>query len=236
MKRRTFAKQGLLASAGLAINPWLFPKSPATSLSKRKDLPLPVLRGTPRQRGQIHGEALKSKIAELVGIWKEQLGESTRKNPDTYLQEFMENTSFTKSIETWTPDLLEEVKGISEGSGLDFITALSYQLMDEEWWYRRNQSCGMTLPLSRNCTALGVCDQEGSPVLLGQNMDIPQWTDGYQVLLRIRDEQADFETLVFSYAGLIVLNGLNSRAIGLCCNTVLQSGVWPFYRSLRGQV
>ena len=185
MKRRTFTKHGLLAIAGLAINPRLFPKSPAASLSKQEDLPLLVLEGTPRRRGQIHGEALKSKITELVGIWRDRLGESAKRNPDTYLQGFMENTSFMKSIETWTPDLLDEVKGISEGAGLDFTTALSYQLVDEEWWYRRNQSCGMTLPLSRNCTALGVCDQEGSPVLLGQNMDIPQWTDGYQVLFRI---------------------------------------------------
>jgi hypothetical protein len=53
-------------------------------------------------------------------------------------------------------------------------------------------------------------------------MDIMSWTDGFEVLLHIKHQDSSLESFVFTYAGLIALNGLNSRAIGICCNTLLQ--------------
>ena len=165
---------------------------------------------------------MRSKINEAVKLWKEELFKALDSDPDKYIDEFVENTHFTKSIKKWSPNLLEEVKGISDGSGLDFKTLYAFQLADEEWWYRRNKKLGIVLSENKNCSALGVFGQEGFPPLLAQNMDIPKWTNGFQVLFHIKHQHSNLESFVFSYAGMIALNGLNSKSIGVCVNTLLQ--------------
>jgi predicted choloylglycine hydrolase len=181
-----------------------------------------VLEGGPRKRGRAHGEELRPRIKEAVRAWKDRLQRDLDGHPDTYLDEFVENTNFLKAIRKWTPDLLEEVKGIAEGSEMAFKTIYAYQLCDEEWWYRRNRSLGISLSDQARCSALGVFGQAGTPPLLAQNMDIPSWTNGFQTLWRIKHPDTGLEALVFSYAGLIALNGLNNRSVGVCVNALLQ--------------
>jgi len=70
-------------------------------------------------------------------------------------------------------------------------------------------------------------------------MDTPAYYDGYQVLLRIRPPAYDGaalawpegqagtggpepEVLVLTIAGKISLAGLNSRGLGICCNSLVQ--------------
>lgn len=53
-------------------------------------------------------------------------------------------------------------------------------------------------------------------------MDLPSHYDGSQVLLRVRDRDRYKESLVFSAAGMLGLDGLNSDGIGICCNTLAQ--------------
>ncbi len=231
MKRRTFLKKGALATAGLAVSPWILSDSYREPfidrdlnpfLPKINDIDVLVLEGTPRQRGQIHGETLKTKISEIIKIWKDGLQKSREMNPDKYIEEFLEKTNFTKAIKKWTPGLLEEVKGIAEGSGIDYKTIFAFQLPDEEWWYGRNKRFGIPVPEAKHCSALGVFSQKGIPSLLAQNMDMGSWTDGFEVLLHIKNQNSPLESFVFIYAGIIALTGMNNHAIGICCNTLLQ--------------
>jgi len=186
------------------------------------DINVVILEGTPLKRGRIHGEILKPKIHEAVKLWKDNLHKTLDYNPDKYIDDFVENTNFIKAIKRWTPALLEEVKGISEGCGLDFKTLYAFQLVDEEWWYRRNKQWGVGLSKNNKCSALGIFGQEGIPSLLAQNVDIPKWTNGFQVLFHIKYQHFDLEIFVFSYAGLIALNGLNNKSVGVCVNALLQ--------------
>lgn len=222
MRRREFLQKGMLAAAGLVMSSDNLPISFASSKKEREELPLVVLEGTPRQRGRIHGETLRSKIREVTDIWKDSLHESTKMHPDAYIAEFMQNTHFVRAIEKWATELLEEVKGISEGSGLDLTTTLASQYADEEWWYQRNKSCGISLSEGKSCTALGVSANGGVPSLLGQNMDLSQWTDGYEVLFKIAHEDSPLESYVYTCAGSIAANGMNNHAVGICCNTLMQ--------------
>jgi len=181
-----------------------------------------VLNGSARERGRVHGEVLRPEIEGYLEGWKATLAEDLGFSPDEYLMQFLEDTRFLAAIERWTPDLLEEVKGISEGSGVDFRTVLAVQLGDEEWWYRRRVKRDRVDGIASECSALGVYGQHGSPPILAQNMDVPIYHDGYQTLLRIQEPESSLETLVFTTAGFIALNGLNSRGIGVCVNTLLQ--------------
>ena len=53
-------------------------------------------------------------------------------------------------------------------------------------------------------------------------MDIPSWVEGTQVLLRVMPTDDAPEALVFAFAGIIGLNGLNANSLGVTCNTLAQ--------------
>lgn len=228
--RRDFLKTAVLATAGLAVHPPLLParprgrasRDPLEETPRRTGLPVLVLEGTPRQRGRIHGEALRREIAALVERWKAFFADYYRVDPDEYIAEFLANTSFPGAVKRWTPGLLEEVEGISEGSGIDLDTMLAFQFVDEEWWFTRNRRFGIALPERNRCTVCGAFGQDGLPPIVGQNLDFFTITDGHHVLLRIKHRDPDLESYVLTYHGLIGTNGLNSRGVAVCVNALLQ--------------
>lgn len=175
------------------------------------------LRGSPRARGQAYGESLRSLIHDAIIIWREQLAAATGRHPEEYLRDFLSTVDFTESIERHTPSLLEEVRGLAQGAQLDDATALAYQLIDEEWCYRRRSQSPEVVA---RCSSFGICEP-ASPLLVAQNLDLAGDLDGFQLLLRITEEDGR-EALVTAYAGVIALNGLNSAGVGVCVNALPQ--------------
>ena len=233
MRRRDFLKNGALASAALALNPWLSPSSglsigpqvsDASRSAAKKQAAYLILEGPPRSRGRIHGEALRSQINALMEIWKDQLGRQYKVDPKQYIQKFLNDTKFPEAIRKWTPGLTEEVRGIAEGAGIDAETMLAYQFVDEEWWYGGHGYFrdGKSVPMDKNCSAVGVTGQPGLPTFVAQNLDIPAYTDGYQAILHIKHQNSSLQSLVFVYAGMISLCGMNNRGVGEVVNALLQ--------------
>ena len=236
MKRRSFLKESVLAMTSFGLGSWISPTSFRSSYIEKKlekgassseDLKVIELTGTPRQRGQIHGETLRKEIHEVIKLWKDDLYKSHEMDPDKYLDEFIEKTNFSASIKKWTPEMLEEVKGLAEASGIDFKTMFAHQLLDEEWWYGRNRKYDIPVPEGKHCSSLGVYNQDGLPALVAQNMDLMGWTDGFGVLLYIKHQNSSLESFVFTYAGFIATCGMNNKSIGICCNTLLQLNHCP---------
>ena len=229
MKRRTFLKNSALVTSGLAVSPWILAGGDRTfslrskpSSSSTPSIEVVTLTGSPLERGRIHGETLKGKITEFIKIWKNELAKAYKLDPEKYIEEFVEKTRFTEAINKWTPDLLEEVRGISEGSGIDYKTIFAFQLPDEEWWFGRNKALGISLPLPEHCSALGVYGQKGLPPLLAQNLDLPSYFDGFQTLLHIKHKDSTLESTILTTSGFIAACGMNNRSVGICCNTLLQ--------------
>src|SRR5438046_1291661 len=108
---------------------------PMSSLLETATMPIVTCAGEPRRRGRSHGEELRDKIAAGTGRWLEALRSRHGIDPDEYLREFLDNTDHLPAIRRWTPDLLEEVRGIAEGAGQPFPRILAYNLMDEDWSY-----------------------------------------------------------------------------------------------------
>jgi isopenicillin-N N-acyltransferase like protein len=174
-----------------------------------------VLEGTPYQIGKIHGTSLKPEITELIKRWKADLARTYKVPAEDYIRKFLKYTDFRPAIDRWTPGLLDEVRGIAEGAGVDFDTMFAFQLIDESWVVDGD------LGLDK-CTAIAAGKRGNTPAFTSQTQDIPLFYHGFQTVLRIREKGQDLETLVFTIPGVVALNGLNSRSVGVCVNAVTQ--------------
>jgi len=173
------------------------------------------LSGTSYEMGLTHGRTLQPEIRELVGRWKRDLEANYQVPADVFIRRLLERTDFKSAIDRWTPGLLDEVRGIADGAGIDFDTIYAYQLIDEIW------AMGPDLGFSK-CTSVAAGPRNGRPAVVAQNLDVPAFYHGYQTVLRIRDDKNDLETLVFTIPGILGSNGLNSRSVGVCVNAVTQ--------------
>lgn len=171
--------------------------------------------GSAYNLGLQHGEALKEEIGSLVEVWKIQTLFALGKDADVVIQEFFDYADFIPAINKWTPDLLEEIRGIADGSGQHFNDIFILNLLDEFWVYIDDLN-------NHHCSAMGVSANNGHPGYISQNMDLENYTDGYQILIRLKQNENSPEQLILSYPGLIALNGLNENGVGVCVNTLMQ--------------
>ncbi len=200
----------LLLTASLAFR--VQESLPAESQGKLSVL---ELNGTPYQRGLMHGRSLKKEIQELVRRWKADLEKSYSVPATTYIEKFLAASDFQPAIERWTPGLLDEVRGISDGAGIDFETMYAFQLVDESW------VMGPDLGFSK-CTTIAARKRGDSPALVSQTLDIPAFYHGFQTVLRIAGSEEEPGALIFTFPGFIAANGLNDRSVAVCVNAVTQ--------------
>lgn len=179
-----------------------------------------LLEGTPYQMGMTHGKALKAEIAELLKRWKADLAATYKVPAEDFIKKFLKYTDFRPSIERWTPGLLDEVRGIADGAGVDFETVYAFQLIDENW------TIAPDLAFDK-CTSIAAGKRGRVPAFTSQTQDIPRFYHGFQTVLRIRDTTENLDTLVFTIPGVVALNGLNSRSVGVCVNAVTQLAYSP---------
>ncbi|MCJ7579706.1 MAG: C45 family peptidase [Candidatus Aminicenantes bacterium] len=183
--------------------------------AQKGNLRVLTLQGTPHERGIEHGKALKKDIHELVRLWKTDIERSYKTDADEFIKRFLSETNFEKAIKRWTPELWDELKGISEGSGIDFDTMFAFQLVDEIWVLGRDIQ-------TDKCTTFGEKKTIYHPAIVAQNLDIPSFYHGFQTLLRFKDSERDMETLLFTFPGFIAANGINSHSVAVVVNAVQQ--------------
>ncbi len=174
-----------------------------------------TLSGRGYELGLQHGQKLKKEIGEIVSLWKKSTSRALRKDADLVLEGFFAYADFTSTIRELTPELYEEVRGIADGSGQAFNDIFVLNLLDEFWVFIEN-------PENHHCSDVGVPSINGNPSYVAQNMDIETYTDGYQTLIRLEAEGDSPEQLILTHPGLIALNGMNAKGVGVCVNTIMQ--------------
>ena len=172
-----------------------------------------LLEGSPYERGLTHGETLREQIREVVGLWKAGLTQVYQLDAGEVIARLIAGTGFIPAIERWTPDLLDEIRGIAAGANIAWETMLAFQLLDELW---SNEE----FFFAEHCSSLGLPPQGSEPAIVAQNLDVELLRDGFQVLLHIKDAGSDIESFVVTTAGLIGFNGMNNQSIGICCNSL----------------
>jgi predicted choloylglycine hydrolase len=188
---------------------------------RTSELKVIELPGSPRENGRIHGETLADEIRTYLERLKEDIASRHGMDLKAFAEGFLQWSGHWRAVEQWAPDLAEEVTGIAEGAGLDETTARLLQHIDEQWVYgtyvltRRKQ-------IRTKCTGFAVLGGNGQATLAGQNMDIPKYHDGLQVLLRTPERDDRPAAFVFTSAGIIGMNGMNAAPLGVTCNTLMR--------------
>ena len=173
------------------------------------------LSGTPYERGLTHGKLLKKEINEVIELFKKDISETTNMDPDQFIANFLEQTDYKSSILEWTPDLMEELKGISEGSGVDMETIFMHNLGDEYWMNTKDV-------LAHNCSSFGVNKSSLNSSITAQNMDIPLFYHGFQTVVKIIDPRLNHEMMFLSIPGHLGITGMNNKSVSINCNTLSQ--------------
>lgn len=187
-------------------------------MPNERKVPVIELKGSGYERGLQHGNQLKREIAEVFAKWKESIALSTKRNADSVIAEFLRSTKFKPAIDRWTPEIMEEVKGIADGSGQNFDDVFSFQLVDEFWVYL-DRLANMN---KSHCSGIGVSATKDHPARIAQNMDLEPYMNGYQTLLHVIGTDAEPEQYLLTCAGLIVSTGMNEKGIGVCDNTLME--------------
>lgn len=213
--RRRFLKN----SAWLGLSVSVGAASPEIAAAEKARGPnrlrIVTLQGTSSERGIQHGKTLKDPIHALVKAWKADLVRRYQMDAALFISKFLKHTDYLPAMRKWTPGLLEEVRGIAQGAGIDFETMIVFQLIDEYWVHGPGVA-------GEHCSALGLSRRGDQPSLVAQNMDLEGFRDGFQTILHIKPDSSSPESLVLTHAGLIGLNGMSNRSIGICCNTLSQ--------------
>ncbi len=180
------------------------------------------LSGSPRERGRAHGEELRDRTRDFSQRWRAALQVPKGWTTEQYLERFLRDNKFQPVARRLYPDILEEIEGIAEGAGLPFESVFAMQLIDEEWWYGQDLAATLAEGKGDKCTVVAAAGVEGAPSYVGQTLDIPSWTRGHEVLLRIRGPESDDSQLVLSLSGVVGANGATRRGFAVCVNTLLQ--------------
>ena len=180
-----------------------------------KQLRFLELSGTPYERGLMHGKLLKKEIQEVIRLFKIDIAETTKEDPDQFIAKFLEQTDYKTAVLKWMPELMDELRGISEGSGIDIETIFMHQLGDEYWFNTKDI-------LAHNCSSFGVNKSATHPSMAAQNMDIPPFYHGFQTVIKITEPDSDKEMMFLTIPGHLGITGMNNKAVSINCNTLMQ--------------
>jgi isopenicillin-N N-acyltransferase-like protein len=181
----------------------------------REITPLVITEGDPYARGRQLGEAVNDRIQKCVdayfGLFQYHAGLDRERA-------FQEADRFVPVIADYAPDLLEEMRGIADGAGCEFLEIVAINARTE-----------LLHGVPRHeCTSIAVAPSASADghVRIGQNWDWFAWLAGTTVLWSIRKPDG-LDVLTFAEAGLVGKIGVNEAGLALCANLLLSDADNP---------
>jgi isopenicillin-N N-acyltransferase-like protein len=169
-----------------------------------RGFPVLELRGGPAERGRAYGNAAARQIRAARDFYL-----STWSLPPGDLVARVR--SFLPSLERFDPDLVDELRGIAEGSGCSFEEILAINARNEIMFGGPQAREGCTVMAARPPAT------EDGYVYLAQNWDWRPDLGGTGVVLRIL-APGNPAMLTFVDAGRLAMHGLNEAGLGVCGN------------------
>ncbi|MFF8841269.1 C45 family autoproteolytic acyltransferase/hydrolase [Streptomyces sp. NPDC015127] len=179
-------------------------------------IPLVEVSGTPLQRGRQYGEAVRAQLETAVGYYSEAFGSSAGL---TWQQVTARAARWQEPVRDYAPHLLDEMRGIADGAGLDLLDILALNARGEVIYDDSFAQMREDEEPAEGCTsfaAYGPASGDGH-VWAGQNWD---WRAGVaDTVVMLRIVQPPRPTLIMQVeAGQIGRQGANSAGIALNAN------------------
>jgi isopenicillin-N N-acyltransferase like protein len=174
--------------------------------------------GTAQERGRQYGEQAAARVRRSVSAYREVFAEVAGWDWATVRAEA---ARFEAPIASVHPRYLDEMRGLADGAGLDFLDVLAINVRTEVMFAAKaRQAAAAGRPGECSAFAAAPAPGQDGPVLIGQNWDwLPHVADTVVVLEARQDEGPDFVTVV--EAGLLAKTGMNSSGLGLVTNALV---------------
>ncbi|MFF1698293.1 C45 family autoproteolytic acyltransferase/hydrolase [Streptomyces sp. NPDC058257] len=187
-----------------------------------RSLPLVEISGTPVERGRQYGEAVRPQLHAALAYYEEAFGQSSGL---TWDQVTTRAARWLAPVRDYAPHLVDEMRGIAEGAGVDLLDVLALNARGEVIYDRSfatmeaEKAAETKEEAADGCTsfaAYGEASGDGH-VWAGQNWD---WRAGVaDTVVMLRIVQPPHPTLIMQVeAGQVGRQGANSAGIALNAN------------------
>lgn len=175
-------------------------------------LPDIVCRGTPEQIGLAHGTVARDRIHLSILNYSRLFNEMANL---TWEGATKLARTFIDALEQSVPEIVEEMRGIAIGAGVDFLDILTLNLRSE---------IALTA-FSDGCTSIAQALNGGlGEVFIAQNWDWVGEAANALVLMDI-ERLGTPRIRMLGEAGLVGKFGFNSAGVGVCMNAILAEGL-----------
>lgn len=188
----------------------------------QRSIPIIELKGSPYERGWQHGEACKEAIHALIYDHYNSLAHFARARAKIDFdmgQSQKISDRYLPFMQAYAPDLIEELKGIADATGLPFheILFLNCYLDVYDIVFP-----GLSQPLLYGCTTFAATQPAtlNDATIVAQNLDLRAFFNQYGVLLRIFPDHGP-SSLVYSMVGVVGLVGINQFGISMVFNKLV---------------
>jgi isopenicillin-N N-acyltransferase like protein len=183
--------------------------------------PFPHVRveGSALERGRQYGTQARDRVVRSIEAYREVFQYYAGWDWRTVRREA---ARFEAPIAGFRPSYLEEMRGIAEGSGVDFGDVLAINVRTEVMFAAKARQAARAERGVAECSSFAVvpAPSAAGSTLLGQNWDwLPHSFETVVVLEVRQDEGPDFVTVV--EAGLLAKTGMNSSGLGLVTNALV---------------
>ncbi len=178
-----------------------------------------VLHGTAFNRGQAYGAAARDRIAQSLETYQRMFDAVDLSWP----QAVARAEPFEQIIGNTFPVIVDELRGVASGSGVDFGSLLALncrtELLPPNFLALASASSGAALPDGghiNECTSFAVAPGDAN-VLLAQNWD---WIGPQRDALVVLEQHPDqgLAHLTVAEAGMMAKIGFNERGLGVTLN------------------
>lgn len=171
--------------------------------------------GTPYEIGFAHGSKAKEEVLKSIATYKVMFKDYGNLE---WEEAKRRSNSYIDYINQFSPDLMEEMRGVAEGAGVELQDILALNARSEVIMVPPEAHTPVP---SDGCTSLSVSGDSSKDghILLAQNWD---WKDSQLdslIVLKINRTDKPSITMV-TEAGIIGKIGCNSAGLGVCLNAL----------------
>ena len=159
--------------------------------------------------GAKRGAEIGEQLSDLLQVaWNRWVFHFSKNDVDAQdLAQRLAEVGGWETAERYCPDLLAELEAMAQAANMPWYQVAALSMLDESW----------ALTGGMGCTAIAITRSAARAA--GQNMDLPDWTNGLQTVLNLRDESG-LGVVAATYPGSLATMGMNSNGVIVVVNAL----------------